>query len=123
MVARVPKPCFAVTRPHHAPDVLRDLTKSRFLTDSQSTKALLDQCPGRLDRIEVWRVWWKEDQLSAAALDQDAYESGLVGEKVVHDDDVVGAQFWSEASSDPIDEGLRVCGTPGRTHGQPTVES
>jgi hypothetical protein len=122
MVAGMLKPRFAMPWPHHAPDILRDSTKPMFLTDRQSTKALLDQCPGGLDRIEVRRVWWEKDQLSAAALDQYAHERGLVGEKVVHDDDIVGAQFGSEASSDPVDERLRVCGTPGRAHGQPAVE-
>ena len=60
----------------------------------------LELRPGRLDRIEVWRVGRQEQQLGSTRLDQFHHTIDLVRRKVIHDDYVTRVQSWGQVLRD-----------------------
>lgn len=60
------------------------------------------------DRVQVWRIWWQEQEPGADGPDGAADGGLLVAGQVVHDDDVAGRQGRDEALLDIVGEALRV---------------
>src|SRR6187200_1723977 len=79
---------------------------------SKGADALLDEPPGRLDRIQVVRVRWQKSDTRPAA-DNDASDARIfVGAQIVEHDDIPGLQARGQTPSDPRDERLRRGGRP-----------
>src|SRR5215208_5561404 len=61
-----------------------------------------------LDRVQIWRVFWQEEQLHAGGPQGLANSAALVGAEIVHDDDVAGSQRRDEHLVDVEAEALAV---------------
>lgn len=53
---------------------------------------VLDLGEGLFDRIEVWRIGWKEPESGTGRLDGLTDSRGFVAAEIVHDDDVAGSE-------------------------------
>ena len=70
-----------------------------------------------LDRVEVGRVFWQENEMRAGFANGRAHDFALVAAEIVHDDDVAGTKRWDENRFDVEEKALAIDGTidePGR---------
>src|SRR6516225_2459533 len=114
------KPAGTMALPHFVTTTVRCSTKSNAVTRGESLDALLDECPARLDGIEVRRVGRQVFEPGADLLDDFADTRVMVSLCVVHDDDVARRELRRERVRDPFDEALAVCSLEERAHRDPT---
>ena len=65
-------------------------------------------CEDLFDRIEVGTIGWQEDEPGARGTDGPSDSVALVGAKIVHDDNVAGAERWHQQLLDIGTEALTV---------------
>src|SRR5512134_897082 len=82
------KPTMNILRSNRPQSLFESLDQIGQGSRLEATQDRLDLRPGQFNRVEIWRVRRKINQVGTARTDQRFQSSDFVGRKIIHEQDI-----------------------------------